>query len=79
MNLICYRSRLYVCFCIDPCNSNPGRPGRHLKGGRSVAMEVARCMISDNVIKEKHIPNFVNYIYVDGLKAIKPEAVNIIG
>jgi hypothetical protein len=42
-------------------------------------MEVARWMISDNVIKEKHIPNFVNYIYVDGLKAIKPEAVNIIG
>jgi len=35
-------------------------------------------MISNNLVKEKHIPDFVNYIYTDALKAIKPEAVSII-
>jgi hypothetical protein len=28
--------------------------------------------------REKEVPDFMNYIYVDGLKAVKPEAVNII-
>ncbi len=27
---------------------------------------------------EKQIPDFLNYIYEDDLKAVKPEAVNII-
>ena len=57
----------------------PGATRTALEGTPVGSHGVARCMISDNVIKEKHIPNFVNYIYVDGLKAIKPEAVNIIG
>jgi len=35
-------------------------------------------MISNNLVKEKHIPDFVNYIYTDALKAIRPEAVSII-
>ena len=44
-----------------------------------VAMkDEARWMINSNLTSEKIIPDFVNYIYVDGLKAIKPEAVNII-
>lgn len=44
-----------------------------------VAMEdEARWMIKNNLTTEKRIPDFVNYIYVDGLKAVKPEAVNII-
>jgi NitT/TauT family transport system substrate-binding protein len=44
-----------------------------------LAMEdEARWMIKNNLTKEKQIPDFVNYIYTDGLKAIKPEAVRII-
>jgi NitT/TauT family transport system substrate-binding protein len=38
----------------------------------------ARWMIKNNLTREKQIPDFVNYIYLDALKAIKPEAVNII-
>jgi NitT/TauT family transport system substrate-binding protein len=38
----------------------------------------ARWMIKNNMTAEKNVPDFMNYIYVDGLKAIKPEAVNII-
>jgi len=44
-----------------------------------VAMkDEAQWMISSNLTSEKVIPDFVNYIYIDGLKAVKPEAVNII-
>ncbi len=44
-----------------------------------LAMEdEARWMIKNNLTREKQIPDFMNYIYVDGLKAVKPEAVNII-
>ena len=44
-----------------------------------VAMEdQARWIISKNLTDEKQTPNFVKYIYVDGLEAVKPEAVNII-
>jgi NitT/TauT family transport system substrate-binding protein len=38
----------------------------------------ARWMIKNKLTTEKQIPDFMNYIYVDALKAIKPEAVNII-
>jgi NitT/TauT family transport system substrate-binding protein len=38
----------------------------------------ARWMIKNKLTSEKHVPDFVNYIYIDGLKAVKPEAVNII-
>ena len=38
----------------------------------------ARWMIKNQMTTEKEVPNFVQYIYVDGLKAAKPEAVNII-
>jgi NitT/TauT family transport system substrate-binding protein len=38
----------------------------------------ARWMIKNNLTSEKQVPDFMNYIYVDGLKAVKPEAVNII-
>ena len=37
-----------------------------------------RWMIKNNLTSEKQIPNFLDYTYEDGLKAIKPEAVNII-
>ena len=44
-----------------------------------VAMkDEAQWMINSNLTSEKVIPDFVNYIYIDGLKAVKPEAVNII-
>jgi NitT/TauT family transport system substrate-binding protein len=38
----------------------------------------ARWMIKNNLTREKQIPDFMNYVYVDGLKAVKPEAVKII-
>ncbi len=44
-----------------------------------VAMEdEARWMIKSGLTTEKNVPNFLDYIYVDGLKAIKSEAVSII-
>jgi NitT/TauT family transport system substrate-binding protein len=44
-----------------------------------LAMEdEARWMIKNSLTTEKQVPDFLNYIYADGLKAIKPEAVNII-
>jgi NitT/TauT family transport system substrate-binding protein len=44
-----------------------------------VALEdEARWMIKNNLTTEKEVPLFNNYIYEDALKAIKPEAVNII-
>jgi len=44
-----------------------------------IAMEdEARWMINNNLTKETQVPNFLDYIYVDGLEAIRPEAVNII-
>lgn len=44
-----------------------------------LAMEdEARWMIKNNLTAERQVPNFLNYIQEDELKAIKPEAVNII-
>jgi NitT/TauT family transport system substrate-binding protein len=44
-----------------------------------LAMEdEARWMIKNNLTAEKKVPNFLDYIHEDDLKAIKPEAVNII-
>lgn len=44
-----------------------------------LAMEdQARWMIENNLVDKKQIPNFLDYIYEDGLRSIKPEAVNII-
>jgi NitT/TauT family transport system substrate-binding protein len=44
-----------------------------------LAMEdEARWMIKNNLTTKKTVPDFLKYIYIDGLKAIKPEAVNII-
>ncbi len=43
-----------------------------------VAMEdESRWEISNNLTTEKTVPDFMNYIYPDGLKAVKPDAVNI--
>jgi NitT/TauT family transport system substrate-binding protein len=50
-----------------------------LDQGLIVAMEdEARWMIANKFTKEKKVPDFFDYIYVDGLKTVKPEAVNII-
>jgi len=38
----------------------------------------AQWMMNTGLTNEKEIPNFVNYIYIDGLRAVKPEAVGII-
>lgn len=38
----------------------------------------ARWMIKNNLTKEKTVPDFTKYIYLDGLKAVKPDTVNII-
>jgi len=37
-----------------------------------------RWMIKNNLTSGKAIPDFLKYIYIDGLQAVKPEAVNII-
>jgi len=38
----------------------------------------ARWMIGNNLTRERTIPDFTKYIYLDGLKTVKPEAVRII-
>jgi NitT/TauT family transport system substrate-binding protein len=38
----------------------------------------ARWMIKNGLTTEKAVPDFTNYLYLDGLKAVKPEAVSII-
>ncbi|MCX9087518.1 MAG: hypothetical protein OIN90_08140 [Candidatus Methanoperedens sp.] len=38
----------------------------------------ARWMINNNLTTEENVPDFLDYIYEDELKSIKPEAVNII-
>ena len=38
----------------------------------------ARWMIKNKLTTEKQVPDFLDYIYEDGLKAVKPEAVKII-
>jgi NitT/TauT family transport system substrate-binding protein len=38
----------------------------------------ARWIIKNDLTRERTGPDFTNYIYIDGLKAVKPEAVNII-
>ena len=38
----------------------------------------ARWMIKNGLTREKKVPNFLEHIYEDALKAVKPEAVNII-
>jgi NitT/TauT family transport system substrate-binding protein len=44
-----------------------------------LAMEdEARWMISNKLTSKTQVPNFLDYIWDDGLKAIKPEAVKII-
>ena len=44
-----------------------------------IAMEdEARWMIANGLTSEEQVPDFLNYIYEDGLKAVKPEAVSII-
>ncbi len=44
-----------------------------------LAMEdEARWMMRNNLTLEKQMPDFADYIYEDGLKAVKPEAVHIL-
>ncbi len=44
-----------------------------------LAMEdEARWMIKNNLTSETEIPDLLDYLYLDGLKAVKPEAVNLI-
>jgi NitT/TauT family transport system substrate-binding protein len=44
-----------------------------------VAMEdEARWLIRNNLTSEKQVPSFVDYIYIDGLETVRPEAVKII-
>jgi NitT/TauT family transport system substrate-binding protein len=39
----------------------------------------ARWLINNNLTTATSVPNFLNYVYVDGLKSVSPESVNIIG
>jgi hypothetical protein len=38
----------------------------------------ARWMINNKLTAEKQVPDFAAYLYLDGLRAVKPGAVNII-
>ena len=38
----------------------------------------ARWTINNNLTSERAVPNFLEYIYIDGLMSVKPESVNII-
>jgi ABC-type nitrate/sulfonate/bicarbonate transport system substrate-binding protein len=50
-----------------------------LDQGLIVAMEdEARWMINNGLTAEKQVPDFRQYVYIDSLKTVKPEAVNII-
>jgi ABC-type nitrate/sulfonate/bicarbonate transport system substrate-binding protein len=44
----------------------------------SAMEDETRWIISNNLTTQKTVPDFVKYIYSDGLKAVKPGAVNII-
>ncbi len=39
----------------------------------------AQWLINNQLTNASTVPNFINYVYQDGLKSVKPEAVNIIG
>jgi ABC-type nitrate/sulfonate/bicarbonate transport system substrate-binding protein len=39
----------------------------------------ARWLIDNNLTSVDSVPNFISYVYVDGLKSVSPESVNIIG
>jgi NitT/TauT family transport system substrate-binding protein len=43
----------------------------------SAMQDEARWMIANNLTTAKTVPDFEKYIYLDGLKAVKPGAVNI--
>ncbi|MBI4330233.1 MAG: hypothetical protein HY673_02995 [Chloroflexi bacterium] len=44
-----------------------------------IAMEdEARWMIRNNLTAEKQVPNFLEYLYEDALKSVRPEAAKII-
>ncbi len=56
-----------------------GAPLLMLDQSLVVAMEdEARWMISNNRTTEMMVPNFLEYIHLDGLKSVKPAEVNII-
>lgn len=43
----------------------------------SALEDEARWLVKNNLTTEKVTPDFLNNIYVDGIKAVKPNAVNI--
>jgi NitT/TauT family transport system substrate-binding protein len=38
----------------------------------------ARWMIANNLTTQTQVPNFLNYIYLNGVKSVDPEAINVI-
>jgi NitT/TauT family transport system substrate-binding protein len=44
-----------------------------------IMQDEARWLINNNLTNETSVPNFLNHIYADGLKSVKPDSVNIIG
>jgi ABC-type nitrate/sulfonate/bicarbonate transport system substrate-binding protein len=45
----------------------------------ALMQDEARWLINNNLANATTIPNFTNYVYPEGLKSVKPDAVNIIG
>ena len=44
----------------------------------AIMEDETRWMISDNLTDQTAVPNFINFIYIEGLNSVKPESVNLI-
>ena len=44
----------------------------------AIMEDEARWMISNNLTDQTAVPNFINFIYIEGLNSVKPESVNLI-
>ena len=44
----------------------------------AIMEDETRWMISNNLTDQTAVPNFINFIYIEGLNAVKPESMNLI-
>ncbi len=56
----------------------PDSPKIYSRIYESISIGTARWMISNIPTTERTAPNFLNYVFLDGLKAVEPGAVNVI-
>jgi NitT/TauT family transport system substrate-binding protein len=64
---------------VDPITWSNTEFTLSLEQSLVVAMkDEAQWMINNHITNQTQVPNMVDYIYTDGLKAVKPDAVTII-